>query len=250
MQDSLNHEAVMEGGSCQTVHFSKAEKKAHIPFIHHHLVECDCDGLHHTVKGHDITLRIPEGAVAKGETVHFEIGVAMYGPFNFPENTTSVSPIIWLCIQEKSTVLKKPFQLILPHFLTNLTRDRLNYHQVGFAKANHSSYSIAEDEQIIYNFNPAYDNKSLFASSGCKSYGVLKTTHCCFYCLIANQTPALASDTGYCLVRVERPLSSDSRRNEVCFAAVYLLETCNQVRSLRLGISFIYTVGWVLIARF
>lgn len=228
MQDKLSHEVRMKGENCKTFYFSEAEERAHIPFIHHRLMECDHNGLEYTVKEHDITLRIPEGAVAKGETIHLEIGVAMYGPFNFPENGAPISPIIWLCIQEEIALLMKPFQLILPHFLTSLNRDRLNYHRIEFAKANHSSYSIAEDKQMIYNFNVC-DAKPLFASSGYKSYGVLSSTHCCFYCLKANQTPELANDIGYCLARVERSLSP--RKNEVYFAAVYLLNTCVQVRS-------------------
>ena len=228
MQDKLSHEVKMEGENCQTVHFSEAEKRAHIPFVYHHMMECDHNGIDYIVEEHDITLRIPEGAIAKGERIHLEIGVATYGPFHFPENSAPISPIIWLCIQEENALLKKPFQLILPHFLTNLDRDRLNYHQIGFAKANHSSYSIAEDQRI-YNFNLCDDTKPLFASSGYKSYGILMSTHCCFYCLKANQTPELANDTGYCLARIERSLSS--RKNEVYFAAVYLLNTCVQVRS-------------------
>lgn len=228
MQDKLSHEVRMKGEYCKTFHFSEAEERARIPFIHHHLMECDHNGLEYTVEEHDITLRIPEGAVAKGETIHLEIGVAMYGPFNFPENGAPISPIIWLCIQEETALLMKPFQLILPHFLTGLNRDRLNYHQIGFVKANHSSYSIAEDKQMMYDFNMC-DAKPLFASSGQKSYGVLKSTHCCFYCLKANQTRKLANDIGYCLARIERSLSP--RKNEVYFAAVYLLKTCVRVRS-------------------
>ena len=44
---------------------------------------------------HDFTLRIPKGAVAEGEMVHFEIAVAMYGPFNLPEGTKLISSILW-----------------------------------------------------------------------------------------------------------------------------------------------------------
>ena len=233
MQDKLhiNHGETMERGpgSCtsQTVYFTEAEESAHVPFVYHHLLECDYNGLDYTIALHDITLRVPKGAVAVGEKVHIEIGVTMYGPFKFPETTEPISPITWLCIWEKSAVLKKPFQLILPHFLTNLTRDKLNYHQIGFAKANHSSYSIAEDKQMVYNFKLC-DTKPLVTLSGYKSYGVLKSTHCCFYCLEAKKSQELVKDAGCCLARIERVLSS--RKNEVYFVAVYFLSTCIQVR--------------------
>ena len=104
MQGKPSHEVKMKGENSnqQTFHFSEAQKRAHIPFFHHRLMECDHTGLDYTVEEHDITLRIPEGAVTVGETIHLEIGVAMYGPFNFPENSIPVSPIVWLCIQEET----------------------------------------------------------------------------------------------------------------------------------------------------
>ena len=70
-------------------YFSSAEKTAHVPFLDHQMLEIDCAGQEYTnnIIDHDITLKIPEGAVAKGEKIHFEVGVAMYGPFIFPENT-------------------------------------------------------------------------------------------------------------------------------------------------------------------
>ena len=89
---------------------------------------------------HDITLRIPEGAVAEGEKIHFEVGVAMYGPFVFPENTQPISPILWLCVVEGDAQLRKPFQIVLPHYLTGLSKEKIEYHQVRFAKANHNDY--------------------------------------------------------------------------------------------------------------
>ncbi len=80
--------------------FRHAEEIAKVPFLHHEVLECDHRGLTHTISDYDITLRIPEGAVSKGDTVHFEVGVCVYGPFRFPENTRSISPIIWLCLRE------------------------------------------------------------------------------------------------------------------------------------------------------
>lgn len=79
---------------------------------------CDHCGTEYIIDDHDITLRIPEGAVPVGESIKFEIGVVLYDPFIFPENTRPISPIVWLCIQEDIELKKvKPIQLILPHFL-------------------------------------------------------------------------------------------------------------------------------------
>ena len=196
-------------------------------FLHQLLLECNSSGLDCTIDDHDITLRIPEGAVAEGEAIHFEVGVAMYGPFTFPEGTQPISPILWLCPLEEDAELKKPFQIILPHYLTGLSKERIQYHQVGFAKANHSNCTF-EDNQISYKFVHCTANPVL-ASIGHKHYGILKSQHCCFYCLLANQTPELAKDSGYCLVRIEH--SPMPQRDEVYFAAIYFLDTCLRVCS-------------------
>ena len=192
----------------------------------HHLLECDYNALEYTIEDHDITLRIPEGTVAKGEKFHIEIGVAMYGPFIFPEKTQIISPIVWLCIQE-SVELKKPLRLILPHFLVGLSRKRLQYHNITFTKASHE-YSF-ENGQMMYRFEDS-GAQVLLASSGNKGYGVIRLTHCCFYCIQADHTLELARDAGYCLARIENNTVFSHQRNEICFTAVYFLRTCIKVR--------------------
>jgi hypothetical protein len=165
----------------QTTYFSTAKNIANVPFLDHQMLECDCAGREYTNVDHDITLRIPEGAVADHEKVHFEVGVAMYGPFMFPENTQPISPILWLCILEENIELKKPFQVVIPHYLTGLSKERIQHHQVRLAKANHSDYTFI-DAQMSYKFYRCV-TKPLLASAGYRNYGVLVSKHCCFYCL-------------------------------------------------------------------
>ena len=151
----------------------------------------------------------------------------MYGPFIFPENTQPISPILWLCILEEDVELNKPFQVILPHYLTGLSKGRIEYHKVGFAKADHNTYTFV-DNQLTYSFQHCItEPQVLHASSGCRSYGVLMSKHCCFYCLLANKSYELAMDAGYCLIRIESFLSP--LRNEVHFSAIYFLDTCLKV---------------------
>ena len=192
-----------------------------LPFLHFHALECDHSGIEYIIHDHDITLRIPEGVVPVGESIKFAIGVVMYGPFIFLGNTRPISPIIWLCIQE-DIELKKPFQLILPHFLIGMKKERLSHHQVSFAKANHSAYDIEEK----YKFNRCAQ-ELLFASTESRNYTVLNSTHCYFYCLTASNTPELARKAGYCLARIEAILSP--QRSEVYFVACFFLKTCIKV---------------------
>ena len=198
-----------------------------IPFLFDKVIECDHKGCEYTIEDHDITIRIPEGTVPNGKTFHFEIGVAMYGPFDFPEGTQPISPILWVCIMEENAIQfhqpTKKFQFILPHYLTGLTKERLSYHQVHVAKANHN-----EMNQMLYRFN-LQEDQPLFASlTEYKSYALIESTHCCFYCLQVNQSPELAKDAGYYLVRIEDLRSSPT---EIYFVASFFLETCIQVRN-------------------
>ena len=231
----------MHAGLHQTTFFNEATNRAQVPFLDHRMLECDCNGREYTNVDHDITLRIPEGAVAEGEKVHFEVGMAMYGPFIFPENTQPISPILWLCLLEEDAQLKKPFQIILPHYLTGLSKERIQHHQVGFAKVNHNDYTFV-DNQMSYKFqNSITDPQILHASSGYRNYGVLVSKHCCFYCLQAKETRELAMDAGYCLVRIESSLSP--QRNEIYFSAIFFLDTC-------LRVSIQYSESALLFMRF
>ena len=212
--------------------FSEAEKKAKVPFLHHQLLDCDCSGTQLTIKDHNITLRIPKGAVADGKKVRFEIDVAMYGPFTFPVGMRPISPIVWLCNFDEQLSLSKPFQLILPHFLAGLTKEKWIEHQIEFGKAIHSrKVDGNESEQMMFHFNLC-ETKPYLASDEYRGYGVLKSTHCCLYCLLAKDTPSISRDASYCLARVERqPLQSSPNRidSEVLFVGIYLLETCIKV---------------------
>ena len=172
--------------------------------------------MQYTIDDHDITVRFPGGSVAQGEKFQLEIGVAMYGPFKYADDVRPISPILWLCpLDETTTKLNKQFHLILPHFLSG---DRIQNHQVGFAKANHNN--CYKNGYTFYECK----TEAIFTSTGIKSYGVLETNHFCFYCLQAKNTPLIARDAGYALVRIESVM-----KQEVNFCAIYLLNTCFKV---------------------
>ena len=204
--------------------FRHAEERARIPFLHHQVLECDYKGLAYNVSDHDVTLRIPEGAVSKGETVHLELGVCLYGPFTFPDNTRPISPIIWLCLLEENYELQETFEISVPHFLMYLTKQRIRHLQTSFAKAYHTGIE-AEDKNTSYMYNfHQLDSQPSFVSKNEKNFAILTSKHCCFFCLLAQNTRELAVAAGYCLVRIE------PSPYEVCFSATFFLKTCIKVR--------------------
>ena len=205
----------------QSTFFEEARTKAKIPFLHHQVLECDSSGQEFNIIEHDITVEIPKGCVSKGEKLCLEVGVAMYGPFKFTDDSQPISPILWLCFLNEDVKVNKPIKITVPHFLTGLTESRLREHRVSFAKANHLNHSPHKD-YIMYNFEPSED-KTQFIS---RSYGVLETTHCCFLCIRAEMKIVRARDVGYCLTRIER---ISPRGKEIYFAATYRLYTCIEV---------------------
>ena len=208
--------------------FFEIKRTARVPFLHHEILESDCKGLEHQIVNHDITIQIPPGAVAMNEKVHLEIGVTTYGPFYYPGNSQPISPILWLCFLNENVALKKPFEVEVPHYLMNLSQENAFYHKVRFAKANHDNYSI-EDDQVNYHFLPC-DEDFQFVQKRNSGYGILRTNHCCFYCIKAEKSPKLTLDTNYCLVRIQ--LQSLPLQFKVYFVAAFFLRTCLTVNKL------------------
>ena len=174
---------------------------------------------------HDITLRIPEGAIVttKKGKVHLEIGVAMYGPFSFPDNTRPISPILWLCPVNVDTKfkLKKPFQVVLPHYL----RDKVYDYGIKFAKVEHENFN---ESKKLYEFGLS-EEAGLVSKEG-QGYGIAEMDHFCYICLTAEDKANITNDTSYCLTRIEHILQS--QRHEVIFCTSYYLPTCLQVLSV------------------
>ena len=197
---------------------SPTHNKLH--FFYHKILECDDGGLEHTIDGHNITIRIPQGAIAEGERLHIEVGVTLFGPFTFPGNCSPISPILQLCPTETDYKFQKPISVILPHFLSEETIQKLNPGEISFAKAMHHSIGPEKRRQ---NFKFEHtDTVPKFASSGSRNFGVLQIQHCCYLCIVKGKDVEGAE---YCLVQIERPLQQGS---EFHFLVTYFLETCLQ----------------------
>ena len=187
------------------------------------VLECDFNGQELNIIEHNITLKIPQGAVRIGTSVHLEVAVTMHGPFVFSESSARpISPILWLCFLE-DVLLQKPFKVILPHFLIGLTNDKAQYYSVSFAKASHE-YSLSSDSQLSYKFLTYNGYQSTINTS----YGTLLTTHCCYLCIKAEHSEELIKGASYCLVRIEP--TSHLHQLEIDFAAILFLDTCLEVR--------------------
>ena len=159
-----------------------------VHFFYQRTLECGNAGLDHTIHGHNITIRIPEGAVPPGEKLHIQVGVTMFGPFIFPDNFSPISAILQLCPSDTQTDYRfqKPFTVILPHFLSENTIEKLNPGEVRFAKARH--HNTGQERRQSYKFE-FIDTKPIakFASSGSRNLSVLDIQHCCYLCIMKGR---------------------------------------------------------------
>ena len=171
--------------------------KDQIPFLYYGRLDCDHYGLADVIEDHDITLRIPEGAVAEGEKIHFEVGVAMYGPFIFPENTQPISPILWL-YASKDVRINEYFQLILPHCYTGLV---ISPELISFAIADQNSTEIT-DGQAHYSFELWRKGVKFFYE---EMYGAIQTNFCHhIFCIVKHTNYGhWCQDLSFLLARVD-----------------------------------------------
>ena len=178
---------------------------------------CDHHGC--TLSIDDITVTIPPGAIPEGTTVHIEIGVALYGPFKFPDDQQPVSPILWFCIKEDIELLE-PITYRLPHII----KDNSNV-ELTFAKANHRGNNSAANTDTSFTFQALKCGQQDFTKDAL--YGSLSTKDFCYLCIQAKNTRELALKKGYCLHACTEKKNSTSY--QIIFVCTYFLQTCFKV---------------------
>ena len=203
---------------------------ASIPFLSQiEILTCDSIGCQYYNPDHGIVLRIPNGSIPPGLTVHLEVAVALYGPFQFLKSLCPISPILWICIQENIS-FRKPVDIVLPHSLTDLNETDVESLGLRFAKADHLYVSTDARGKDCYVFKPletpfvAYKDKE-------QNCGILSTQHCCFLCITSDNSvsPEFALKTGYFLWCIEKPRSSSRSRDSLHFCVTFCLPTCIKV---------------------
>ena len=170
-------------------------------------------------KANDFSLEIPEGAIPERESITVDIGVALYGPYQYPEGLRPVSPVFWVCVRDKTNFqFLKPVTVSIPHFLDLESEDDIKSLGMTFLKADHEMNS-----QNMYEFQPT-DGDMLFEPL--KTYGVIQTMHFCYLCIASKVSRKQIRKAKYCLyVAIPRTMAR-CEPTYVYFFVTYLLSTC------------------------
>ena len=133
------------------IYYEHSNNNTSVPFLSQvEVLTCDSFGDEYYNSDHGIMLKIPAGAIPQGQVAHFEVAVALYGPFQVPDGACPISSILWLCIQENID-LRKPIDIILPHFLAS------------FNESDIESLGIqADHKQLLYTMDVSRKKSILF----------------------------------------------------------------------------------------
>ena len=209
------------------------------------ILKYDGEELEYQSQRHNFSIRIPKGALKKKGTVEIQIGLAIHGPFTFPEQCCNVSPILWLC-SIPDTKFRKPIQITLPHCVTDarlpasFRRRRLEgcdgialQFTAASLKSGSSSSSNKARVKQQFEFHPT-EGEELITAEPSSMSGVLSTKHLSPLCIVASCGKShdlpreVALHAIYCIVPVI-PATISGREWNVHFCITFNLNTCIQV---------------------
>ena len=185
------------------------------------LSDCTSEGRQFTDDVNDFSLEIPEGAIPEGERLTIDVGVALFGPFQFPEGLRPVSPVFWVCVRDNSNFqFSKPVTITIPHFLHLENDEDIQSLGLTFLKADHN-----EDYDGLHEFQLT-DGEMDFKSV--KTHAILKTTHFCYDCIAAKDIPTILEKSWFCITAVlpEYYVPVAGRVNAYFFITFLNLKTC------------------------
>ena len=183
------------------------------------LSQCTHDGRWYYDKHNDFCLEISAGAIPEGESLTIDIGVALYGPFQYPEGLRPVSPVFWVCVRErKDFQFLKPVKVTIPHCLNLESHDDIESLGLTFLKGDHEMNS-----QQIYQLQQAAGDILI---EPLKKYGVIQTTHFCSRCLSCKETLEFFEKANFCMCSVIPEKFCPGQSLHAYFFITLLLSTC------------------------
>ena len=211
------------------------------------------DDLEYHSKEHNFTVKIPKGAVKKRGTTEIQIGLAMHGPFSFPERTQNVSPILWLCTIP-DTKLRKPVQVTLSHCITTAHCNSSTKQKkadkplrLQFASASLKSGYSSKARKRHFEFHPTEGEEVVWSE---EMHGSILIRHLSPICIVASSgrttdlTREISLHSWYCVVPVVPKIISGTEWS-IHFCITFHLQSCIQVRRRRVTLIYPVIVSFI-----
>ena len=183
---------------------------------------CDSRGGRFPIPEHGITLTFPQGAVQG--TIEVEVGVAIHGLFDFPDDLQPISVLVWVQAKRPNFEFQKRIEISLPHYLKLSKDDVRDSSDLGLG------FMVTDGEE---NGNQRHH---LIFKEGAKdqvSYkqtrAIISTTHFCYMCLSAKMS-VITEKSRYLLTQVQ-PEPITSLRWQIHFFVSYNLCSFIEVSS-------------------
>lgn len=196
------------------------------------LSECTHDGRPYYNEHNDFGLDIPAGAIPERQSITIDIGVALYGPFQFPKSSRPVSPLFWICVRnQKDYQFLKPVNITIPHCLNLEDCNDIVSLGLTFLKGDHEIKPRSK-----YQFQQAEGDILIEPLT---NHGVIKTTHFCSLCITCENNMKCIEKTQFCIYSVIPREISPNLPSDAYFFITFLLNTClttvkKQIKKLNL----------------
>lgn len=150
-------------------------------------------------------------------SIAIDIGVALYGPFQYPKGLRSVSPVFWMCVRNQNFFqFLKPVKVTIPHFLKLENTDDIESLSLTFLKGDHEM-----NTEKMYQFKQVESDALI---EPLKKYGVLQVTHFCSLCISCKYTKELIHKALFCISALTP--TAITATGCAYFFITFVLETC------------------------
>ena len=181
------------------------------------VIRCGSSGAKFEHDFHKVSFYVPPQAVKEGSQLILEFGVAVAGPFTFPQGVTPMSPILWVQIQVENDQgkLQKQIEIGLPH-------------AVSFSgNSNLLHFMCAEKHPDHYCFQKSHKAAKITSNKGNLWTKLPKKQY--FFCIASKICPEIISKTQYFIISVA-PQNTCEYNWKMYFFATYALPACVEVK--------------------
>ena len=173
---------------------------------------CDSRGGRFLIAEHGITLAFPQGAVPDTIQLEVDVGVAIHGLFNFPDDLRPISVLVWVQAKQQDFEFQRAVEILLPHYLKLSREDVHNSSNLGLG------FMVTDGEEDEHH-NLIFKEGAKDQVSYKQTQAIISTTHFCYMCLSAK-TSVIAEKSSYLLSQVQPQLIT-SLRWQIHFCVSY-----------------------------